>query len=168
MLHQKQERQSRESIRVLFSCSGISMGRSRSVHHRGSILCIKGRLNSSPFRPSCSRHYRSIRYGHHSRLRYLVLTFYTDLAVAMACFDERRDHTATAGVVPDTSQAVGFQGRHLLSQEDAQLLAMQVQKFICGGKVIRRERRGETVEAFHQKPGEFKWEELLQHVDLST
>jgi len=100
---------------------------------------------------------------------YLVLTFYTDLAGSHGTVLMRGEITpATAGVVPDTSQAVGFQGRHLLSQEDAQLLAMQVQKFYLWGEGNKEGREEERLlKAFHQKPEEFKWEELLQHVDLS-
>jgi len=92
-----------------------------------------------------------------------VLTFYTDLAHSHGTILMRGEITpATAGAVSGASDVAQSGGRHLLSQEDAQLLAMQVQRFyLWGGDNEGKEREGERLlKAFHEKPEEFKWEEL--------
>lgn len=98
---------------------------------------------------------------------YLVLTFYTDLSSSHGTVLMRGEITpATAGTIPDAIDVAGLEGRHLLSQEDAQLLTMQVQKFYLWEEGKGRE--GERLlKAFHEKPEEFKWEDLLKHADLS-
>jgi ATP synthase mitochondrial F1 complex assembly factor 1 len=92
---------------------------------------------------------------------YLVLTFYTDLASSHGIVLMRGE------ITPGTES----EGRHLLNQEDAQLLAMQVQKFYLWGEANDEEKGGEgerLLKEFHEKPQEFKWEELLKHGDLSV
>jgi len=100
---------------------------------------------------------------------YLVLTFYTDLATSHGIVLMRGEITpSTAGTVAGAAE---YEGRHLLNQEDAQLLAMQVQKFYLWGEANNEEkgREGERLlKEFHEKPQEFKWEELLKHGDLSV
>ncbi|TFK34828.1 ATP11 protein-domain-containing protein [Crucibulum laeve] len=84
---------------------------------------------------------------------YMVLTHYTDL-------------TASHGVVLLRGEITAGGGEHfLLSQADAQLLAMSIQKFYlwAEGKEGGNEREGERLlSLFHEKPEEFKWEELLK------
>lgn len=96
---------------------------------------------------------------------YLVLTFYTDLASSHGTVLMRGEITpATAGAVAGSDAG----GRHMLSQEDAQLLAMEVQKFYLWGEGRAEGKEGERLlKVFHEKPEEFKWEELLKHADLS-
>jgi len=99
---------------------------------------------------------------------YLVLTFYTNLASSHGIILMRGE--ITPAPIPGASQVAGSDGRYLLSQEDAQLLAMQVQKvYLWGednneGKVREGER---LLQMFHTQPEEFKWEELLKYADLS-
>jgi ATP synthase F1 complex assembly factor 1 len=100
---------------------------------------------------------------------YLVLTFYTDLVTSHGIVLMRGEITpSTASTVAGAAES---EGRHLLNQEDAQLLAMQVQKFYLWGEANNEEkgREGERLlKEFHEKPQEFKWEELLKHGDLSV
>jgi len=102
---------------------------------------------------------------------YLVLTFYTDLASSHGTILMRGEITpATAGPVPGASNVAGSEGRYLLSQEDVQLLAMQVQKVYLWGEDNNegKDREGERLlKMFHEQPEEFKWEELLKYADLS-
>jgi len=101
---------------------------------------------------------------------YLVLTFYTDLASSHGTILMRGEITpATAGSVPGGSDISGSEGRYLLSQEDAQLLAMQVQKVYLWGEdnMEGKDREGgRLLKVFHEKPEEFKWEELLKYANL--
>lgn len=84
---------------------------------------------------------------------YLVLTNYTDLA-------------STHGLVllrGEITPGSGASGNYILSQEDAQQLSMTIQKFYLWGN---GEGEGEKlVRIFHEKPEEFKWEDLLKVAD---
>lgn len=93
---------------------------------------------------------------------YLVLTLYTDLARSHGVVLLRGE------ITPSTSgaEAAAEDGRYLLNQQDAQLLAMGTQKFYLwqdeqalGAQLLR---------TFHEQPTEFKWEELLKHADFSA
>lgn len=91
---------------------------------------------------------------------YLVMTHYTDLAHSHGVVLLRGEITpASAGC------GNGVDGRYMLSQEDAQLLSMAVQKFyLWHGEGKEQEREGERLlKCFHETPGHFKWEELLKH-----
>ncbi|TFY62475.1 hypothetical protein EVG20_g6688, partial [Dentipellis fragilis] len=92
---------------------------------------------------------------------YLVLTFYPDLASSHDVVLLRGEITpAVAGAAaPDA------QGDYLLSQQDAQLLALAVQKFFLWGGPGSEERKA-LLKAFHEQPENFKWEELLKHADV--
>lgn len=93
---------------------------------------------------------------------YLVLTHYTDLA-------------KTHGIVllrGEITPGSGNDGRYLLSQEDAQILSMGVQKFyLWSGSSSKgssdsssSSSTGETIlKKFHEKPTEFDWQEMLQY-----
>ena len=93
---------------------------------------------------------------------YLVLTFYTDLAGSHGTVLMRGEITpASAGA------AAGTEERHMLTQEDAQYLAMELQKFYLWN--MDKEGEGERLlKVFHEKPEDFKWEELLKHAELSA
>jgi ATP synthase mitochondrial F1 complex assembly factor 1 len=93
----------------------------------------------------------------------LVLTFYTDLSNSHGTVLMRGEITpGAAGAVSDAAEP---KGRYLLSQEDAQLLAMQVQRFYLWEN--EKDREGERLlKVFHEQPQEFKWEDLLKHADL--
>jgi len=90
---------------------------------------------------------------------YFVVTHYTDFA-------------RTHGVVllrGEITPSTGGAGRYFLSQEDAQMLAISVQKFYLWG--VGREDEGEgarLLKVFHEKPEEFQWEELLEHANISA
>lgn len=93
---------------------------------------------------------------------YLVLTFYMDLAGSHGTVLMRGEITpASAGAVAGTEE------RHMLTQEDAQYLAMELQKFYLWN--MDKEGEGERLlKVFHEKPEDFKWEELLKHAELSA
>jgi ATP synthase F1 complex assembly factor 1 len=55
----------------------------------------------------------------------------------------------------------------MLSQDDAQLLAMEVQKFYLWGTEGKGREAERLLKVFHERPEEFQWEELLKHADLS-
>jgi len=101
---------------------------------------------------------------------YLVLTFYTDLSSSHGTVLMRGEITpATAGAVSGASNISGSERRYLLCQDDAQLLAIQVQKFYLWGKGNNEgeEREGERLlKVFHESPEQFNWEDLLKYVDL--
>jgi len=86
---------------------------------------------------------------------YLVLTHYTDLAKTQGIVLLRGEITASS------ASGEGSEERWMLSQEDAQMLAVGVQRFY-----LWDEGKGEgekLVKTFHEQPGEFKWEDLLKH-----
>ena len=97
---------------------------------------------------------------------YLVLTFYTDLSSSHGLVLLRGEITPSAATaappnVPDTME------RYLLTQMDAQLLAMGVQKFYLWGERKEADARGSAAEQllrqFHENPQDFDWHELLKH-----
>jgi len=84
---------------------------------------------------------------------YLVLTNYTDLA-------------STHGMVllrGEVTPRRDAGGKYMLSREDAQQLSMAMQKFYLWGN--GEGEREELLKIFHQRPQEFKWEELLKIAD---
>ena len=90
---------------------------------------------------------------------YFVITHYTDLAQSHGVVLLRGEITpASAG------GGNGVDGRYMLSQEDAQLLSIAVQKFyLWDGRGEDQERGEKLLQCFHETPGRFKWEELLKH-----
>ncbi|KAI0344088.1 ATP11-domain-containing protein [Trametopsis cervina] len=92
---------------------------------------------------------------------YLVVTNYTEFG---------RSHGSVllrGEITPTTSGSIdaGGDGRYMLSQQDAQLLVMGLQKFY-----LWQDGKGEReklLKAFHDSPSTFKWEELLKHADFS-
>ncbi|KAF8665095.1 hypothetical protein AX16_000563 [Volvariella volvacea WC 439] len=96
---------------------------------------------------------------------YLVLTHYTDLAKTHGIVLLRGEITPSSA-----SGGSGVDGRYMLSQQDAQLLSMTLQKFYLWNEqgLDDSKREGERLlRVFHEKPEEFKWEELLKHASFS-
>ncbi|KAF9072743.1 ATP11 protein-domain-containing protein [Rhodocollybia butyracea] len=89
---------------------------------------------------------------------YLVLTHYTDLA-------------RTHGIVllrGEITPGPGNDGRYLLSQEDAQILTLGVQKFYLWSDskdpARDNESTGESfLKTFHENPQNFDWQEMLKY-----
>jgi ATP synthase F1 complex assembly factor 1 len=92
---------------------------------------------------------------------YLILTFYTDLASSHGLVLFRGEITPTAASAQNNTKS-----DFLLSQQDAQLLAMHLQRFyLWGGEEEGAKERYGLLEAFHNTPEEFKWEDLLKHAE---
>ncbi|KAI0651463.1 ATP11-domain-containing protein [Trametes meyenii] len=96
---------------------------------------------------------------------YLVLTHYTDLAKSHGLVLLRGEITPSAATSSPSTGADADGGRFMLSQQDAQLLAIHVQRFYLWNE--GSEERATLLKTFHETPGEFKWEELLKHTDFA-
>lgn len=94
---------------------------------------------------------------------YLVLTHYTDLANSHGLVLLRGEITPSAAA---DVQALDGDGRFLLSQQDAQLLAMAVQKYYLWGE--GEDERAELLRRFYEQPEDFKWEDLLKDSGVLT
>ncbi|KAG5646048.1 hypothetical protein DXG03_004471 [Asterophora parasitica] len=94
---------------------------------------------------------------------YLVLTHYTDLAHSHGVVLLRGE------ITPASSSGGGGvgDGRYMINQEDAQLLAMAAQKFYLWEGKDQVSEGGQLLKCFHETPEEFKWEELLKHASWS-
>ena len=92
---------------------------------------------------------------------YLVLTQYTDLARSHGVVLLRGE------ITPSTNGATTEgDGRYMLNQQDAQLLAMGIQKFLLWQD---EQGTGPTLlKTFHENPSVFEWEALLTHADFSA
>ncbi|KAK7064609.1 protein ATP11, mitochondrial [Favolaschia claudopus] len=88
---------------------------------------------------------------------YLVLTNYTDLASSHGVVLLRGEITPSAA-----TGGAGVDGRYMLRQDDAHRLTMSVQNFYLSSGEGSLER-AKLLQAFHEAPNEFKWEELLKH-----
>ncbi|KAK0465443.1 ATP11-domain-containing protein [Desarmillaria tabescens] len=84
---------------------------------------------------------------------YLVLTHYTDLVNTHEVVLLRGE------ITPSTADG---EARYMLRQEDAQLLAMGIQKFYLWGEKDAGPDGERLLTSFHDHPEEFKWEELLK------
>ena len=93
---------------------------------------------------------------------YLVLTHYTDLARSHGVVLLRGE------ITPSTSGAgaAAEDGRFMLNQQDAQLLAMGTQKFYLWQD--EQADRVKLLKTFHEQPADFKWEDLLKHAEVSA
>lgn len=93
---------------------------------------------------------------------YLVLTMYTDLAASHGIVLLRGELT------PSTSASQGSSsGRYMMSQEDAQLLTIALQRFYLWSDQGSTEGEfgmegKKLLIAFHEKPEEFEWQNLLK------
>ncbi|ESK95536.1 f1f0 atp synthase assembly protein atp11 [Moniliophthora roreri MCA 2997] len=86
---------------------------------------------------------------------YLILTHYTDLAQSHGIVLLRGEITPASG-----------EGRYMLSQEDAQVLSMGLQKFyLWNDKAEDAESsKGEQIlRAFHEKQEDFDWQDMLKY-----
>ncbi|KAG6891092.1 hypothetical protein C0995_014182 [Termitomyces sp. Mi166 len=92
---------------------------------------------------------------------YLVLTHYTDLAYSHGVVLLRGE------ITPNSTSASGS-GSYMLTQEDAQLLSMAAQKFYLWDNQDQASAGGQLLKCFHEKPQDFKWEELLKHANFSS
>ncbi|KAF8898498.1 ATP11 protein-domain-containing protein [Infundibulicybe gibba] len=93
---------------------------------------------------------------------YLVLTHYTDLVQTHGVVLLRGEITPASAA----GGGGGSDGRYMLTQEDAQVLGMALQKYYLWGASSGKEGENEgerLLKVFHEKPKEFKWEELLEH-----
>ncbi|KAL1741153.1 ATP11 protein-domain-containing protein [Schizophyllum fasciatum] len=83
---------------------------------------------------------------------YMVLTQYTDLAASHGIVLLRGE------ITPSTGEA----GKFMLSQEDARSLTMAIQKFYLWDQG----KKENLLEVFHERPQDFKWEDLIQQVKV--
>ncbi|KAF7785053.1 hypothetical protein Agabi119p4_1218 [Agaricus bisporus var. burnettii] len=83
---------------------------------------------------------------------YLVLTNYTDLA-------STHSQVLLRGEITPRSNS----GKFMLSQEDAQRLSMAIQKFYLWGDGGGEGEK--LLKIFHERPDEFRWEDLLKLAD---
>ncbi|CCM01280.1 uncharacterized protein FIBRA_03329 [Fibroporia radiculosa] len=95
---------------------------------------------------------------------YLALTHYTDLAKSHGVVMLRGEITPSTANV-STGATVTDDGRYLLCQQDAQLLAIAIQKFYLWNE--GENERTALLQAFHDNPEGFKWEDLLKNVEYS-
>lgn len=95
---------------------------------------------------------------------YLVLTHYSDLAKSHGLVLLRGEITPSSANAPVGGMG-DSDGRYSLSQQDAQLLAIVVQRFYLWSE--GENERTALLKVFHDKPEDFKWEELLKHVEYS-
>jgi len=89
---------------------------------------------------------------------YLVLTFYPDLA-------QSHDLVLLRGEITPSAAKGSSAGDYLLGQQDSQLLAHGLQRFYLWGSSEEREK---LLSDFHERPSEFKWEDLLKHGDFGV
>lgn len=97
---------------------------------------------------------------------YLVVTHYTDLAHSHGIVLLRGEITPSSGAVPGADPADG--GRFLLSQLDAQALALSIQRFYLWGGEGAEGKGPELLKKFYERPESFKWEELLEYVKSTS
>ncbi|OJA11666.1 hypothetical protein AZE42_06484, partial [Rhizopogon vesiculosus] len=104
---------------------------------------------------------------------YLILTFYPDFAQTHGLVLLRGEITPSAATAAATSTQDTQTTRFLLSQIDAQLLAMGVQKFYLWGDGSEKDSHGSDRHAekllrqFHENPEEFSWQDLLKYAHLT-
>lgn len=86
---------------------------------------------------------------------YLILTHYTDLV-------ESHGIVLLRGEISPTVAGGSSEARFMLSQEDAQQLAMATQKFYLWGEKDGEVEGERLLTTFHSKPEEFSWQDLLK------
>ena len=85
---------------------------------------------------------------------YLILTMYTDLA-------ETHGIVLLRGEITPSSASGSTSGyRYMLTQADAQMLAMTVQKFYLWNENSSEVEK--LLHVFHKNPQDFKWQDLLK------
>lgn len=91
---------------------------------------------------------------------HLVLTMYPDLSSSHGIVLLRGELTpSSAG-----------EGKFLLSQQDAQLLALGMQRFYLASaeKDEGQKDRAELLRSFNEDPSKFRWEDLLRHANPTS
>lgn len=103
-----------------------------------------------------------------------MLTLYPDLAPSFGHVLLRGEITPTSSSSTSSDLTAGeaeSQIKFVLKQEEAQLLALGMQRFYLTGANEKEEERKKAqerrnlVRAFNETPEEFKWEELLKYAD---
>ncbi|PPQ63704.1 hypothetical protein CVT24_004284 [Panaeolus cyanescens] len=97
---------------------------------------------------------------------YLILTLYTDLVTTHGVVLLRGEITPSAAAA-----TVDSSDRYLLSQQDAQSLLVSLQQFYLWTHDSSKKESTEAMsllETFHEKPEEFKWEDLIKVSDASN
>ncbi|KAI0060611.1 ATP11-domain-containing protein [Artomyces pyxidatus] len=89
---------------------------------------------------------------------YLVLTFHPDFA------GSHRVVLLRGEITPAAAKA----GDYMMSQQDAQRLAVGMQKFYLAGAGEGATDRKALLQTFHERPEEFSWTELLKHGDVGV
>ncbi|KAJ3507451.1 hypothetical protein NLJ89_g6299 [Agrocybe chaxingu] len=95
---------------------------------------------------------------------YLVLTLYTDLSATHGLVLLRGE------ITPSSGAGSGSADRYMLTQEDSQLLTMALQKFYLWNEDPKQDDdlSGKTLlRTFHERPQEFKWEDLIRFSNLT-
>lgn len=97
---------------------------------------------------------------------YFVITHHTDLAQTHGIVLLRGEITPSTSVAVRSDEGAS-DGKYLLSQVDAQMLALGVQQFYLHqegeGTAASVSREAEDLlHKFHKKPEEFRWESLLK------
>ncbi|KAG6837894.1 hypothetical protein H0H93_013047 [Arthromyces matolae] len=90
---------------------------------------------------------------------YLILTHYTDLAHSHGIVLLRGE------ITPNSTNG---SGNFMLTQADAQILSMALQKFYLWDKQDETNAGKELLKCFHETPNEFKWEELIKQATLTA
>ena len=85
---------------------------------------------------------------------YLILTMYTDLAETHGIVLLRGE------ITPSTASGSTSAYSYMLSQADAQILAMTLQKFYLWNENSSDSEK--LLHAFHKDPQDFKWQDLLE------
>lgn len=94
---------------------------------------------------------------------YLIATFYTDLATTHNTVLMRGE------ITPSAASATGGPDKYLLSQEDAQVLIMMLQRFYLWDQKSDAETgSAKILRTFHEKPEDFKWEDLVKASNLTA
>lgn len=94
---------------------------------------------------------------------YLITTFYTDLATTHNTVLMRGE------ITPSAASAGGGPDKYLLSQEDAQVLIMMLQRFyLWDQKSDLGTGAAKVLQTFHEKPEDFKWEDLVKASSLTA
>lgn len=98
---------------------------------------------------------------------YLITTFYTDLATTHGTVLMRGEITPSAA----SANLEAGPDRYLLSQEDAQMLVMMLQRFYLWnveGNGDEEASPSKVLQTFHEKPEDFKWENLVKASTLTA
>jgi ATP synthase F1 complex assembly factor 1 len=97
---------------------------------------------------------------------YLVLTHYTDLAQTHGVVLLRGEITPYSAASAAGAAIQGVEGQNLLTQHDAQRLAMALQRFYLWDQGKGDAER--LLRLFHETPEQFEWTELLKYAEVGA